>query len=134
MATEPARQGPNRRRYVRVLIEGVLLEVVRVGITRRLPVAVGGNPKNLALKMVDLSGGGFSMLTWAPLTKGDRLIVKLRVPSWNGEIATPAVIKWTKENEHQGKKCFEAGAEFVDLPSRDRFRLMELKDSGKPRP
>ena len=72
------------------------------------------------------------MRTWAALSRGDRVVVKLRLPGVKREVSARAVVKWGKPAQVDGKDAFEIGAEFVDLDSEDRLRLMELGRGGKP--
>jgi len=124
--------GRNRRRFDRVAIDGITLEIVRVGFTSRLPVSAATPAPNLAMGLLDLSGGGLRLLTWAPLNKGDRVVVKIRLPGVKKELSARAVIKWAKAAQVEGKNVFEVGAEFVDLLSAVQLKLMELGKGGKP--
>ncbi|HLG41774.1 MAG TPA: PilZ domain-containing protein [Planctomycetota bacterium] len=124
--------GRNRRRFDRVAIDGITLELVRVGFTARLPVSAATPAPNLAMGLLDLSGGGVRLLTWAPLSKGDRVVVKIRIPGVKRELSARAVIKWAKAAQVDGKNVFEVGAEFLDLETGDRLKLMELGKGGKP--
>ncbi len=132
--TSPPQQpsGRNRRRFDRVAIDGITLELLRVGFTSRLPVSAATPSPNLAITLLDLSGGGIRLHTWAPLSKGDRVVVKIRIPGIKRELSARAVVKWAKPAQVDGKNVYEVGAEFVDLESADRLKLMELGKGGKP--
>lgn len=130
-ALSDGRPPKNRRRYDRVALEGVTLEVVRVAFVGKLPLWVTTPNPNVAVRLLDVGGGGFRMIGWASMNKGDRMIVKLTVQGWKTPLAARARVVRSTPIEMDGREYYEVASEFVDVDAEDRIRLMELRNRGK---
>jgi hypothetical protein len=132
-STPPPSPGPagrNRRRHERIVLDGITLEVIRVGLTSRLPVSAATPAPNLAISLLDLSSGGFRVTTWGALAKGDRVVVKIKFPGGGKEISARAVVKRAAPVKLDGRDGFDVGCEFVDLDTNERIRLREMGKGG----
>jgi hypothetical protein len=125
----PQRSGPERRRSKRIpVVPGIQLDVMKIGMTVRIPAtAVQPNP-NIALALLDLSSGGMRILSWADLNIKERVIVKFSIPQIiSKKFNCRGMVKWKKPVQVQEKPCFELGIEYIDMPAEDKIRLRELE-------
>lgn len=128
--SSPGPGGRNRRRYERLVVEGIQLELVKVGLTARLPSSPVMPVRNLAIALLDLSSGGFRVAASAGLLKGDRVVVRIKFPGEGKDLSARAVVKRSSPIKLDGKDAFDVGCEFVDLDDEDRIRLREMSGKG----
>lgn len=126
----PSPAGRNRRRYERLAVDGISLELVKVGLTTRLPSSPAMPTRNLAIALLDLSSGGFRFITWGALVKGDRVVARIKFPGGAKELSARAVVKRSSPIKVDGRDAFEVGCEFVDLDDADRILLREMSAKG----
>ncbi len=129
MPEQPSpRTGPERRRAKRIPIQGVTVEVMKVGMTQRVPMTAANPNPNLALSLLDLSSGGLRILSWADLNVKERVIVKLAIAALTGrKFNCRGMVKWKKQVQMQEKPAYEMGIEYIDMPQEDRILLRELE-------
>lgn len=123
----PKRSGPERRRSKRIPLEGVQVQVMKVGMTERIPSSTLQPTPNIAVQLLDLSGGGLKIVSWADMNYKERVIIHLQVGALNRSFNCRGIVKWKKPFPANEKACFELGIEYIDMPSEDRILLRELE-------
>ena len=77
----------------------------------------------------DISMGGLSLMTSAPLEPGARVRVDLTLGRSRKRIRAVAEVRWVRAL--YGSEVFEAGLQFVGLEPDDEFTLMDHIFGGK---
>jgi type IV pilus assembly protein PilZ len=90
----------------------------RAPLDVEVDVVVKGSSEHLAGRSKDISVGGMSVVTSAPLPFGTELVVSLTLPGQKSAFALPAVVRW-RSNDGMG-------LQFGLLGARETHAITEL--------
>ena len=96
----------------------------------RLPVELKVDYRATGSFMTDFSANvsrqGVFIRTSHPLPVGERVRLRLQLPTGDAPFALDGVVKWTRDGKAHGEHPPGMGVEFVDLPESIRAQLDTL--------
>jgi c-di-GMP-binding flagellar brake protein YcgR len=83
-------------------------------------------PQPISAIVVDLSAGGLLLRSRTPLSVGQQLLLDLDLPEPGGRLASLVEVVRLRPIQSERGQSIEAGCRFVDLPNRDRDRIVKF--------